>query len=325
MIKKKIAITGALGLIGKELIRILCNKNYEIVAIDLKGQMLRHKKLIKNYSDMDIKFISCDINSNKIIKVTENCHSIIHLAAMLGVENTENDKKKCWHVNATGTQNILKACKINNINHMIFSSSSEVYGEQVFKKIDEDHPLLGNNIYAMAKIASENLIKTFKNNNKKFNYCNLRLFNTYGAGQVAKFFISKSCYNIKKKRAIIVNGNGTQLRGYCYSSDTAYYIYLCLKNFKKVKNLTLNVGNSKEVYGLIDLVKVMEKIKNKKVIYFLDKKFKKTDRKPNREIFNRICDTRKIISKVNFNPRVNIIDGIEKVLSQKIIYPNWPS
>lgn len=325
MIKKKITITGALGLIGKELIKVLHNKNYELVAVDLKGQMLRHKKFIRNYTNKNIKFISCDINSSKIIKITKNCHTIIHLAAMLGVENTERDKKKCWHINATGTQNILKACKTNNINHMIFSSSSEVYGEQIFKKINEDHPLLGNNIYAMAKIASENLIKTFKKNNKKFNYCNLRLFNTYGVGQVAKFFISKSCYNIKKKKPITINGNGTQLRGYCYSSDTAYYIYLCLKKFKKVKNVTLNVGNSKEVYGLIDLVKVMQKIKNKKVLYLLDKKFKKTDRKSNREIFNRICDTSKIISKVNYVPRINIVDGIEKVLSQKIIYPNWPS
>ena len=49
MIKKKITITGALGLIGKELIKVLHNKNYELVAVDLKGQMLRHKKFIRNY------------------------------------------------------------------------------------------------------------------------------------------------------------------------------------------------------------------------------------------------------------------------------------
>tara|TARA_B110000902_G_C14189709_1_gene543698 strand:+ start:211 stop:1188 length:978 start_codon:yes stop_codon:yes gene_type:complete len=322
---KKILITGALGLIGKELLKILIKDNFEIIAIDLKGQIKRYKKFIKEHQNNNLKFVNCDINSKKFISLSVGCYAIIHLAAMLGVENTEKNKNKCWEVNVTGTENILKACKVNKINFFIFSSSSEVYGSQIYNKIDENHPLLGNNIYAVAKIASENSIKFFKRNNKNFNYCNLRLFNTYGIDQVAKFFISKSCFNIKKNKSITVNGDGKQMRGYCYSSDTAYYIYLCLKNENKIKNLTLNVGNSKEVYGLIDLIKIIGKIKNKKIKYSLNKKFINTDRSLNREIYNRVCDTKKIISLLKFKPKIDIIEGVTRVLSQKTISSDWPS
>ena len=164
----------------------------------------------------------------------------------MGLKILRKIKVNVGKVNAQGTQNVLNACKINNINRLIFSSSSEVYGEQIQRRIKESHPLLGKNIYAKSKIFSEKIIKLFKKKNKKFNYCNLRLFNTYGVGQVAKFFISKACYNVKNDKNIIINGDGNQIRGYCYASDTAHYIYLCYKNFSKVKNLTLNVGNSKK-------------------------------------------------------------------------------
>ncbi len=325
MIKNKIAITGGLGLIGKELIRIFSKSNFEIIVIDLKGQLKRNKNFINSYKNDKINFVECDVNSKKLIEITKNCKTVIHLAAMLGVENTEKNKNKCWKINALGTKNVLNACKINNINRLIFSSSSEVYGEQIQRRIKESHPLLGKNIYAKSKIFSEKIIKLFKKKNKKFNYCNLRLFNTYGVGQVAKFFISKACYNVKKDKNIIINGDGNQIRGYCYASDTAYYIYLCYKNFSKVKNLSLNVGNSKEVYNLKKIIMIIGKIYKKKIKFRFSREFKNTDRNSSREIYNRICDTKKIVSKLKYKPKIKIKEGISKVIFQNKIFSNWPN
>ena len=135
MTKNKIVITGGLGLVGKELIRIFSKGNFEIIVIDLRGQLNRSKNFINQYKNNKISFVECDVNSKKLIKITKDCKTVIHLAAMLGVENTEKNKSKCWKVNAQGTQNVLNACKINNINRLIFSSSSEVYGEQIQRRI----------------------------------------------------------------------------------------------------------------------------------------------------------------------------------------------
>ena len=263
---KKIIITGALGLIGKELLKIFCQTNQKIYAVDLLGQLNRYADFIKDIKikNNNIHFIDCDINSKKFLSISKNVSSIIHLAAVLGVENTENNIKKCWTVNTIGTKNILQACRLNRINHLIFSSSSEVYGEQIYSKIDENHPLLGKNIYAMSKIASENYIIEYKKRNKNFNYNILRLFNTYGMGQVAKFFITKSCYNLRKNKKIIINGNGLQMRSYSYSSDTANYIYLSWKFKNNIKNQIFNIGNSQEKYNLKQLLEIISSIGKKK-------------------------------------------------------------
>ncbi len=324
---QKIIITGALGLVGKELLKIFCQTNQKIYAIDLKGQLNRYADFIKDIKmrNKNIHFIDCDINSEKFLKISKNAKSIIHLAAVLGVENTEKNIKKCWQVNAVATNNILKACKINNINHLIFTSSSEVYGEQIYENIDEKHPLLGKNIYALSKIASENYITDFRRRNKKFNYNILRLFNTYGEGQVAKFFISKSCYNLRKNKKIVINGNGLQMRSYAYASDTAYYIYSCWKLRLKVKNQVFNIGNSKEKYNLLQLLKIISLVGNKKIKYQLDKSFYKSDRLEDREIFNRLCSNKKSVQKLKYMPKVNIYDGIRKVISQNKIYNDWPN
>jgi nucleoside-diphosphate-sugar epimerase len=324
--EKKIVITGALGLIGKELLKIFCKTNQKIYAVDLQGQLNRYADFIKNIKmkNKNIHFIDCDINSNKFLNISKNASSIIHLAAVLGVENTEKNIKKCWNVNALGTKNILQACKLNHVNHIIFSSSSEVYGEQIYPKIDENHPLLGKNIYAMSKIASENFITEYKKRNKNFNYNILRLFNTYGMGQVAKFFITKSCYNLRKNKKIIINGNGLQMRSYSYAFDTANYIYLCWKLRDKVKNQIFNIGNSQEKYNLTQLLKIISSISKKKIKFKIDKSFYKTDRIKEREIFNRLCDNRKSVNKLKYRPKINIYEGIKKVLSQNKIYSDWP-
>ena len=324
--EKKIIITGALGLIGKELLKIFCKTNQKIYAVDLQGQINRYADFIKNIKikNKNIHFIDCDINSNKFLNISKNASSIIHLAAVLGVENTEKNIKKCWNVNTLGTKNILQACKLNHVNHLIFSSSSEVYGEQIYPKIDENHPLLGKNIYAMSKIASENYITDYKKRNKNFNYNILRLFNTYGMGQVAKFFITKSCFNLRKNKKIIINGNGLQMRSYSYAFDTANYIYLCWKLRNKVKNQIFNIGNSQEKYNLTQLLKIISSISKKKIKFKIDKSFYKTDRIKEREIFNRLCDNRKSVNKLKYRPKINIYEGIKQVLSQNKIYSDWP-
>ena len=162
MIKKKnILITGGLGLIGKSLIKVLI-KDFNLKILDTSPQIKRHKDYINKFHKNEIKFISCNIlNKNKLNKRFNNIDIVIHLAAMLGVKNTESNKDLCWKINATATHHIVNACIKNNVKKLIFSSSSEVYGEQqTTKKISESCPLLGHNIYASSKISAENFIRT---------------------------------------------------------------------------------------------------------------------------------------------------------------------
>ena len=129
---RKILITGGLGLIGKELVKNLNNFDYELTVTDLKKQLIRYKNFIKLYKSSKIKFLECDVtNLKKVVHFSKKQDCIIHLAAMLGVKNTETNIKKCWEINTHGTENIIEAYNINKVKKLIFSSSSEVYGESL--------------------------------------------------------------------------------------------------------------------------------------------------------------------------------------------------
>jgi len=322
MSKKKILITGGTGLIGKALIKALY-KNYSVIILDKQSQIVRNKNFIKKFKSKSVKFYGLDIlKKKKLNKYFKNVKYVIHLAAMLGVKKTEEKKNSCWKVNFIGTKNIVEASLANNVKKIIFSSSSEVYGEQKSKKkIKETSPLLGKNIYALSKIEAEKFIIKFLKN-KKTKYTIARLFNTYGKGQVAQFFIPKLCYAVKYNKNFIINGDGKQIRSYAYASDIATGIKKILTS-KKAENNIYNIGNSKEIFSLKSVVKLVSKINKKNIKLSFSKNFKSGDRKKNREIFQRICDTTKARQDLKYIPKVNLKTGIRKVFNQEKIFLNW--
>ena len=322
MVKNKILITGGAGMIGKALIHVL-QKNYSLTVLDKRSQIKRNENFIKTFNPKKVKFHSLDILKKKELnKYFKNVKYVIHLAAMLGVKKTEKNKKNCWKVNFIGTKNVTEACLTNKVERLIFSSSSEVYGEQrLKKKIKETNPLLGSNIYALSKIEAEKFIIKFLKN-KTTKYTIARLFNTYGVGQVAQFFIPKLCHAAKYNKQFTINGDGKQIRSYAYVSDIATGIEKSLTS-KNAENNIYNIGNSKEIFSLKDVIYLLEKIKKKNIKILFSKDFKAGDRKKNREIFQRICDTTKARIDLKYVPKVKLKTGLLKVLNQKKIFLNW--
>jgi UDP-glucose 4-epimerase len=90
----------------------------------------------------------------------KDCNLVIHLAASLGVVNVERDPVQTLDINLGGTKNVLEACRTNNIKKIIFSSSSEVYGEPAKIPIKENDPITPITTYGISKLASEEYIKS---------------------------------------------------------------------------------------------------------------------------------------------------------------------
>ena len=115
MPKQKILITGGVGMIGKALTRILY-RNYYLIVLDKKSQIKRNKTYIKSFKNNGVDFYSIDIlQKKKLNKYFKNIEYVIHLAAMLGVSETEKKKYNCWRVNFTGTKNVVEASVLNNV------------------------------------------------------------------------------------------------------------------------------------------------------------------------------------------------------------------
>lgn len=305
---KKVLVTGGSGFIGTYLIKKLLLNNYKVNCLDLKSNLLFKGK---NYN-----FFKGDIlNKNILNKASKNCDITIHLAASLGVKNTDNNLTQCLDSNILGTKNVLEAAKNNKIKYFLYFSSSEIYGDQKNFPIFEDFASQNRSVYAISKIAAENYVKGyFQKYNIEYNI--IRFFNVYGPGQKENFVISKYISLASKNKILKVYGNGGQIRSFCHVDDATNGVLEIIENGKK--NKIYNVGNDKEPITILKLARLVSsifkrKIKIKKVSY------DKSDRKADREIIKRIPSIKKISQDTNYNPNINLLDGLTGLIEKKQI------
>ena len=129
------------------------------------------------------------------------------MAASLGVRDTEKNPKKVLLININGTKNLLEAISGTKVKLVLFTSSSEIYGETNKNGVKESDKFKPKSVYAHTKIIGEELIKTYSKI-YKYEYLIFRLFNVCGIGQKNEFVISKFINSAKKKGLIQVYGSG---------------------------------------------------------------------------------------------------------------------
>ena len=200
-------VSGGSGLIGLEISKKLLEEK------DSTNKIYILDKKKPNYKKKNFFFINSNIlnykNLKKIIK-SKKIDAVLHLAAFLGVKETEKSPNKVIKVNVEGTLNVLNACINSRVKYFLFFSSSEVYGNQK-KILKESSAIKPTSIYGMSKYFGENLVsKICKENKIKFNI--IRLFNIYGKLQSEAFVIKKFVNLAKKNKNLLVFGNGQQKR-----------------------------------------------------------------------------------------------------------------
>ena len=247
-----ILITGGAGFIGSHLASEL-NKNNNVYIYDLKK------------TSSKIKFIKGSIMDSKKIRnilIKHNIKIIFHFAAVLGVKKTERNPVNVLKINLEGTLSLLKSLKETYVKKIIFSSSSEVYGDGKKRPMSEIDILNPKSIYGHTKIIGEELVKTYsKLHNIKYNI--LRFFNICGKGQKNNFVISKFTQLIKYNKDINIYGHGNQIRSFCHVKDAVNGI---IKIMQKGKNNEIyNIGNDNEPITIKKLAKKIIKISKKKI------------------------------------------------------------
>lgn len=145
--KSKILITGAKGLIGSEICRLLSDLKYEVIQVD-RAFDPSHPGCIdtRDYASLN--------------RLLYDCSGIIHLAAISRVVWGEQDPQQCWEVNVQATKNIVQQALLSpHRPWVLFASSREVYGQQDKLLVTEDAPLIPMNVYAKSKVAGEEIIQ----------------------------------------------------------------------------------------------------------------------------------------------------------------------
>jgi UDP-glucose 4-epimerase len=265
------------------------------------------------------------LDNNAIRKAIQGVDVVVHLAAMLGVQKTEDDMLGCIEVNINGTNNVLNAAVFHNVKKFVFASSSEVYGEPDSNPIVESQTTKGKTVYAVSKIAGEELVKGYNQQYSKLDYTIIRFFNTYGEGQIAQFVLTKWVKMVLEGKNPIVYGDGRQIRSYGHVDDITKGIKKIIEN--KISNgKVYNLGNSNQIRTLSELaqqvIDVLSPDKNLEVDVIGS--FSGADRDSSREIHSRHCNTSLAEKDLDYSPLISIEEGIRRIAKQKNIYSDWP-
>src|SRR3989338_5882632 len=297
----KAFVTGGSGFIGFPIVKYLLEHKHTVKVLDIQKPKIEDKKLIWiNKSIMDE--IAEDIKGSDIV---------LHLAAILGVDNSDNKPLETMRINLEGSVNVFKSAVEAGVNNMIYSSSSEVYGEPRELPIKEDSVKGPVSTYGVSKLAAEIYAKAY---NHEFNtdIRIVRFFNVYGPEQksnwVVPIFIGKALRN----EPITVYGNGNQTRCFTYVEDIADGILTVFD--KGQKGEAYNIGNNQPT-TILELAQIVKEVtQSRSEIVKLG--FGKETRLKEREIEYRIPDISKM-KKLGWEPKTMIKEGIKKILDTK--------
>jgi UDP-glucose 4-epimerase len=180
-----IFITGGLGYIGSHTATVLIQLGYQVILYDnLSNSELSTLYRLEVITNKKIKFIEGDVRNINLLSeaFTDNqINSVIHFAGLKSVKDSFEKPTEYYDNNVTGTINLLKAMKKNNINKLVFSSSATVYGEPIYLPYDENHSTIPVNPYGRSKLIVEEMLKDLAISDPDWSIAALRYFNPVGA------------------------------------------------------------------------------------------------------------------------------------------------
>jgi len=261
--KTNILVTGGAGNVGSALVeRLIENPNNFVVVADnlLTGSIEKLPEAPNN----NLEFVKCDVNINEAISNIFETYSfdyVFHYAALVGVKRTL-DNPLMVLADIEGFKNILELCKNSNVKRIIFSSSSEVYGEPVdYPQNEKTTPLNAQLPYAIVKNIGEAYLKSYQQAHG-LDFTIFRFFNTYGPKQSKDFVISKFINAALNNNDITIYGDGSQTRTFCYiENNINATVYAAFNDAGK--NQTINIGNNIET-PVLELAKTIIKLTESK-------------------------------------------------------------
>ena len=309
---KTILITGCAGFIGYHLTKKLLN-NYNIIGLDNLNDYydikLKNSRL-KNLEHKNFKFIKCDISNKEEINNIFDKYKIdkvINLAAQAGVRYSIENPDTYINSNIIGFYNILENIKKHKINHLIYASSSSVYGNNntPFKENDStDNPI---SLYATTKKSNELLAQTYSNL-YNIKCTGLRFFTVYGPfgrPDMAYYTFTKRIIN---KEKIELYNNGESLRDFTYIDDIVEGIIKVLDN--KITKI-YNIGSSNPI-KLLEFINILkETLINNNLIEDYNLNIELLPKQLG-DVDNTYADIEELKKDYNYKPNTNIKDGLDK-------------
>ena len=242
---KKVAVTGGAGFIGSNLVFKLIEEGYAVTVIDDLST-----GLLSNIDDLDCDFQKLSITNLTALRSTiSNCETIFHLAARGSVPRSIKNPVTTHDVNATGTLNVLEVARESGA-HVIFSSSSSVYGRNGQLPKDESMWLGPMTPYAASKLAAEGYVQAYASA-YSIPTTILRFFNVFGPRQRPDHeyaaVLPKWIWLAMQGKPIDVYGDGTASRDFTFV-DTVLDVAMTAMQEKVTSEGAVNLAYGNRIY-----------------------------------------------------------------------------
>jgi len=330
----KILVTGAAGFIGFHLCKKLLERGDEVVGIDnlndyydvnLKYARLENLGINRESENWYKRLVSTDSPEFSFVRMNledkdqlfqlfkeENFDNVCNLAAQAGVRYSIENPQAYVSSNIVGFVNILEACRYNDIKHLVYASSSSVYGSNKKMPLSTsdsvDNPI---SLYAATKKSNELMAHTYSHL-FQLPTTGLRFFTVYGPWGRPDMALFLFASGILKEKPINVFNNGNMVRDFTYVGDIIEGVIRVIDHPQLIDNgenssppyKVYNIGNSSPV-PLLDYINAIERNLGKKAILNL------MPMQPG-DVPRTEADVSDLEQDLNYKPNTTVDEGISK-------------
>jgi dTDP-glucose 4,6-dehydratase len=304
----KILVTGADGFIGSHLVEELVKRGEKVKAFVLYNSFNSWGWLDTLSEDIlsQVEVFAGDIRDPHGVKeAMRGCDCVLHLAALIAIPYSYHSPDTYVDTNVKGTLNIVQAAKELNVEKVIHTSTSEVYGTAIFVPITEEHPLQGQSPYSASKIGADQIAMSFYNS-FELPLSIARPFNTYGPRQSARAIIPTIITQIAKGKRVIELGDLRPTRDFNYIEDTVNG-FISMTNSNKGVGEVVNLGSNYEV-SIKDTVDVISQVMGENISIVQDKKRIRPEKS---EVERLWADNSKAKELFGWSPKFGGLDGFK--------------
>lgn len=302
---KTIFITGGAGFIANTLIKHYVEHNKIVVYDNFHRDTLTNSGL-SNHPNVNI--IKGDVLDFELLTNSmKGADIVVHAAGIAGIDTVIKNPVTTMRVNMIGTANALEAARINGITERFVDfSTSEVFGSMAFRSSESDATVAGSAgearwTYAVSKLAGEHLAHAYYSQ-FKLPVVTVRPFNVYGPGQTGEGAIQIFIKRALQNQDIKIDGDGNQIRAWCYVDDFVDCLIRCIEDPKAIGE-SFNLGNARAVITILGLAQTVCRVLNStsKIIF---------EAPLSADIAIRIPSVEKTWEVLGFKAKVDLEEGI---------------
>ncbi|MCD4658369.1 MAG: NAD-dependent 4,6-dehydratase LegB [Planctomycetes bacterium] len=308
---KRVFVTGADGFIGSHLVEALIDEGCQVTA-------LAYYNSFNSWGWLDsfapeklkqIEVVTGDIRDpNGIRQHIKNADIVFHLAALIAIPFSYHSPDCYVDTNIKGTLNILQASRDFNVEKVLVTSTSEVYGTADYVPIDEQHPRKGQSPYSATKIGADAITDSFWRS-FQLPVVTVRPFNTYGPRQSARAVIPTIITQLLTGFDEINLGAIAPTRDLVFVEDTARG-FIEIAKADKVLGEEINIATQQEI-SIGDLAYIIINLINPKASIKTDSQRLRPE---NSEVERLLGSSEKIRKLTNWQPRYTLEEGLSQTI-----------